>query len=245
MQVVGSILYQGKKVEIVASPKQWEDIKMMGGKLAINQRLLSDFKLVEEAYNKHCKVELGRIIDRQIARLRGKEVEIELEYTDGVKNFKKKTKVSVNSYLKLCGYEQKIDYKIGIYEREWGINELKVGAKNFTLYFNLNLIKFDSGSHIEYVVAHELAHVFFRDHGVGFNDALFKLYPRKSESEYFFNWKMGFLFGKTQDNSFFYFAVSAAVIGLVGYWIYTQFGLWWQNILGGGAGSSTGSGKFY
>ncbi len=240
--VVGTVLYQGQKIEIIANPKQWADLKWIGGKFAINQRLLNNFKLVEEAYNKHCELELGCIIDRQIAKLRGKEIEIELDYTDGSKKFKKKTKVSVNSYLKLCGYEHKIDYKIGIYEKEWGINELKIGAKKFTLYFNLNLIKFDSGSHIEYVVAHELAHIFFRDHGAGFSDSLTKLYPRKAESEYFFNWRMAVLFGKTQDQTLFYFVITLLAIALVSYWIYTQIGVWWRDIFDG---VSSNSSKFY
>jgi hypothetical protein len=239
MQVVGSVVYQGKKVEIVGNPKQWEDFKMVGGKFVINQRLLSDFKLVEEAYNKFCDLEIRKIIDRQIGKLRTKEIDIDLNYTDGTK---KKTKVSVNSYLKLCGYESKIDYKIGVYEKEWGINELKAGAKNFTLYFNLNLIKYDSGSHIEYVVAHELAHVFFRDHGVEFNDALFKLYPRKHESEYFFNMRLPAIFGSQGDQGLFYFVIFSLLAIAIGVWFWQIISGWFQGVFSPGGGQQ---GKFY
>lgn len=239
MQVAGSVVYQGKKVEIIGNPKQWDDFKMVGGKFVINQRLLTDFKLVENAYNKFCDSEIRKIIDRQIGKLRTKEIDIDLNYTDGSK---KKTKVSVNSYLKLCGYEQKIDYKIGIYEKEWGINELKAGAKNFTLYFNLNLIKYDSGSHIEYVVAHELAHVFFRDHGVEFNDALFKLYPRKKESEYFFNIHLQNIFGTQSDQGMIYFVVLSLLAAATGVWLWQSISGWFQGIF---SPSGAQQGKFY
>ena len=170
--------------------------------------------------------------------MRTKEIDIDLNYTDGTK---KKTKVSVNSYLKLCGYEPKIEYKVGVYEKEWGINELKAGTKNFTLYFNVNLIKYDSGSHIEYVVAHELAHVFFRDHGTEFNDALFKLYPRKKESEYFFNIRLPSIFGAQDDQGLFYFVVFSLLAVAAGVWL-------WQSLLGwfqGFFSPSNSSGKFY
>jgi hypothetical protein len=239
MQVVGSVLYQGKKVEIVGNPKQWDDFKMADGKFVINQRLLLDFKLVEDAYNKFCDTQIRKIIDRQIGKLRTKEIDIDLNYTDGSK---KKTKVSVNSYLKLCGYESKIDYKVGIYEKEWGINEIKAGAKNFTLYFNLNLIKFDSGSHIEYVVAHELAHVFFRDHGEGFNDALFKLYPRKKESEYFFNMRLPAILGTQSDQGMFYFIVFSLLAFAAGIWLWQSISGWFHGLF---SPSGVQQGRFY
>jgi len=240
--VVGNVLYQGKKVEIVASPKQWAEFKMIGGKFAINERLIKNFELVEKAYNNYCEGELRKIIDKQIAKLRAKEIELELDYTDGVKNFKQKTKLSVDGYLKLYKLDPKIDYKIGKYEKEWGINAIDTFRKSFTLYFNLDLIKFDSGSHIEYVVAHELTHIFYRDHGKEFNETLQKLYPRKADSENFFNWRLGVLFGSKQESGAFYFFFFSALAALFLYYIYSQFGIWWQNIFGGG---NVPKSKFY
>lgn len=186
MQLIATVPFLGATKEVYLNPKSWSKLKFDGQKFVVNNSVGTNFDKLNLEFNNYCQRQLKSIINSQIARLRGKNIDLELMYTDGVKNFPKKVTTSVDKYLKEIGYASKIDYKIGKYEKEWGINEINPKNKTFTLYFNQDLIKYDNGPHIEYVVAHELTHVFHRDHGQEFNQSLSRLFPRKRTSEEFF-----------------------------------------------------------
>jgi|GEM_PF-2804964 len=186
MTLIATVPFLGSMKEVYWKPKSWSKINFDGQKFVVNDSIGTNFDKLNLEFDKYCRQQLKNIINSQIARLRGKNIEVELIYTDGIKNFPKRISTSVNKYLKEIGYNHKIDYKIGKYEKEWGVNEINPKNKTFTLYFNQDLIKYDSGPHIEYVVAHELAHVFHRDHSEGFNQTLHRLFPRKRTSEEFF-----------------------------------------------------------
>lgn len=196
---------------------QWSEFRFDGQKFIVNKRLGDNFNLLVKKYEDYCQSQLKGIISRGISKLRSKKISTELEYTDGKSNFLKKVNFSVNDYIKLLGYSSKLDFKIGNYEREWGINEINPKSKKFTLYFNASLIKYDSGSHIEYVVAHELTHVFHRDHGPLFQKALVNLFPKKNYSEEFFNRGISNLFGNVSVDSpaLFYLIIAVGALILV------------------------------
>ena len=89
------------------------------------------------------------------------------------------------------------------------------------LFFNLDLIKFDNGEHINYVVAHELAHVFHRDHGKEFNETLERLFPTKRLSERFFDFKVAdIISGVKNGNQSFNMVILGVILLLI------LFGLW-------------------
>lgn len=221
----GTVVYMGKTREIWVDEHQWSNIRYSGGKFWIHKSFARDNDGVNKIFDDFCRKKLSSIIDKGISRLRGKEIDLYLDYTDGTNNFKKNVRFSVDSYLKEIGYSSKIDYKIGNFEYEWGINEIDTGSKTFVLYFNLNLIKYDSGMHIDYVVAHELAHVFHRDHGDGFNDALEKLFPSKQQSEYFFNFGIVNLFGVKPTTNYFLVFIGVSILSyLVWSWLVQWFG---------------------
>jgi predicted metal-dependent hydrolase len=189
-QKLGTLLYLGDRLEIWLEPGQSKNFVFYQNKFWVNARTAANSELINQEYDKFCEGKLSQIIDRGIEKLRSKKIKIQLDYTDGKSTFKKDMQVSVDDYLKLIEYSKKIDYKIGAFKKEWGINQIDVKQKNFVLFFNLDLIKFDSGDHINYVVAHELAHIFHRDHGPEFNSTLEKLFPTKRNSENFFNFKI-------------------------------------------------------
>ena len=230
MQKLGTVLYQGKKPELWLNPKQWEAWvwKSGLGRFEVSTDATKTQESLNKAFDDYCTAELKKIIDVQIAQLRQKKVDVDIPHTDGKKTFDKTLNLSVDDYLTLYQFSKKLDYKIGAYEKEWGINEINPTKKIFTLHFNLNLIKYDSGEHIKYVVAHELTHVFHRDHGPKFQQTLERIYPRKNDSENFFNWRLASMFGK-QDSSFQYIVLGLVAIGGL-YWIGSSFWTWLQGI---------------
>lgn len=185
--VVATVPYLGKSRKVFLNPGQWVSLKFDGNNFYCNQTLGQDFQRLTKEFNIYCRKELSKIIYRTINKLKYRPVQTSLEYTDGKKTFRKPVRFSVYQYLKKIGFSTKLDYKIGHFQKEWGINEVNPKQKKFILYFNQDLIKFDNGPHIEYVVAHELTHVFHRDHGGHFQDTLLKLFPGKKSSERFFD----------------------------------------------------------
>ncbi|GAB4143892.1 MAG: hypothetical protein OHK0017_01850 [Patescibacteria group bacterium] len=241
MQVLTTVLYQGKRIELLLDPQQWESWRLVDGKFRVNQKTASSNELLNKAYNDFCANQLKKIIEEQTAKLRTKKIELEIPYINNSTKvqFMKKELLSVDDYLKLYGYANEIEFKIGKYEREWGINQIDANKKNFILHFNLDLIKFDSGEHIKYVVAHELTHVFYRDHGDKFQEALQRLYPNKSASESFFTFGIPALFGK-QNYSFQYTILILVGLAII-YWLFNQVWGWIQSIfpnLTNGSGSN-------
>jgi hypothetical protein len=224
------VLFQGKKIEVWVNTKQtakwlW---KAGLGRFEINQDTASDKTSFLSSYSDYCSNELRKIIDRQIAVLRQKKIDVPIPHTDGKTTFNKNLHISVDDYLKMIGFNTKIDYKIGQYEKEWGINELDNKKKTFVLHFNYKMIYFDNGEKIKYVVAHELTHVFHRDHGNEFQQTLERLYPEKRQAEYFFNWGIASKFGN-QSYSFQYFILIIIALGLI-FWLGSYIWDYFQKI---------------
>lgn len=215
--VLGTTLYKGSKVAITHNPDQWQDILYKGKEgFSINSKLANDYAKLKNSIDEYCKENLRGYIEKGISTLRWKKITITLPYTDGKTTFDKRVTMSIDDYLDATGYSRTLEYEIGNYEREWGINAIDPKKKIFTLYFNLNLIKFDDGPHIKHVVAHELAHIFFRDHGNGFQDALRQLDPSKLWSESFFDSGISSIGTKKSGILIF------IIIGLAGIiWLYT------------------------
>lgn len=221
-KVVAVVPFYGKKVEVFANPSQWSELKYSGGKFWINKGVADENKL-NSLFDQFCDRELVKIVQRQIDSLVYKSIWVNLPYTRGQEKFTKKTKISVYEYLKLINFSQKIEFKIGSYEKEWGINEIDPKQKKFILYFNLNLIKYDNGEHIRYVVAHELAHIFCRDHGTEFNKVLENLFPSKANSEDFFSNRIRFVFGNTTTNYTYFYLILAIFVVLILWSLLSQF----------------------
>lgn len=216
-QKIGTLLYQGKTREIWSRIDQKQGLLFAQEKFFVSVDLAKDFEKVTSAFDRFCKEKMVSIIEKGIEKYRWKTVRTQLPYTNGTKSFFQQAQLSAQEYLKLIGYSTKIDYQIGKYTKEWGINEIKTGQKSFTLYFNLDLIKYDAGDKILLVVAHEMAHIFHRDHGAEFQDVLEQMYPNKREAENFFNTGISSLFGGKADADYtkyiFIFAVGA--LGLI------------------------------
>jgi hypothetical protein len=186
MQSIGTLLYQGKKHDIFARDQR-PGLVFAQDMFWVDMDLAKDFEKIKTAYDSFCKDKMVNIIEKGIEKFRWKSVKTQLQYTNGTKSFFQQAQYTAQEYLKAIGFSTKIDYKIGKFEKEWGINEIKTGEKSFTLYFNLDLIKFDAGDRILLVVAHEMAHIFHRDHGPDFQSVLEQLYPNKRSAENFFN----------------------------------------------------------
>jgi predicted metal-dependent hydrolase len=183
--------FQGQKLPVYPQ-RQWAQIRVEKDRMWVSQDLAKNFDKFNHAYEKFCQQKLEKIIQREIDRLKTKTVTFKapfqkLDKTGKVTDkFSKEVKYSVNEYLKERNFSPTLKFKIGSYEKEWGINQIDPKKKKFTLFFNQNLIKFDSGKHIRHVVAHELSHVFIRDHGPEFHRVLRQLDPTKKDSENFF-----------------------------------------------------------
>jgi predicted metal-dependent hydrolase len=239
LQPIAKVPFLGQMYEVFLNPKQWQELRFDGKRFLANQRIGRDFEKLISVYEKFCKQQLAKIIDRQVANLRRKKVAVELMYTDGIKQFAKRENLSVDDYLKKINYKQKLEYKIGVYEKEWGINEINPKQKKFILYFNQSLIKYDKGPHIEYVVAHELTHVFHRDHGDQFHATLARIFPRKRTSEEFFKTGISRRFALPNlDISYTWLWFILAIIILAGiYWLFGFVSNFWQDIFGGSKGT--------
>ena len=217
--------YMGKIRDVVET-KQWTDLNFKNGKFLINSSLAKDFNKFVLSYEKYCKSALAKIIQGSINQLKNKRVKVSLEYQQGNKKFFKEVKISISEYLKAIGFQPKIKFEIGKYEKEWGINQINPKQKNFVLFFNQNLIKYDSGRHIQHVVAHELAHVFIRNHGPEFHKILAQLDPYKNQSENFFKNDINKVFQVANKNNSQLFKTILMVIILlaVGFLLY-QFAI--------------------
>jgi len=241
MQLIATVPFLGKTCEVYFNPKSWSKMQFNGKYFEVNKTIGTNFDKLNIEFNSYCKNKLKNIIESQISRLRQKTVEVELIYTDGVKTFPKKIQTSVNKYLKEIGYSTIIDFEIGKYEKEWGINAINPKNKKFTLYFNQDLIKYDDGPNIEYVVAHELTHVFHRDHGEGFNTALQRLFPKKRTAEEFFKsgiatrFRLPNLSGGKNFNLVLIVLVAAILIYFIGQFLFGLIGNWFSNFGFGGS----------
>jgi len=173
MQQVYTAIFQGKKLPVYVDDSLfWSSLRLSSGRILIKKSLAGDIKKFTKEYNNFCKNRLEKIVTRQVNRLLNKRVKVNIKYvrSDGAK-FTKTERVSASGHIK------DLDYKptkiiIDLYEKEWGINKVNDRNKNFELHFNLNLIKFGSDDQIRYVVAHEIAHIFYRDHGREFYNLL-------------------------------------------------------------------------
>ena len=182
---IGTVPYKGKVLPIIVEPKQWRDIRIVSGKeVRVNSKTgASAQELFMPRYNALVKSELQSIVKKALPKFLNKKIRYEVLYTNGTK---KVQKLSAKEWASMLGIET-IKHVIGSYDSEWGINQIDNKKREFILHFNLNLIKFDSGDKINYVVAHEVAHVFERGHDKAFEKVLQQLYPRSKQSEKFWN----------------------------------------------------------
>ncbi|MEM1312198.1 MAG: M48 family metallopeptidase [Patescibacteria group bacterium] len=228
-QRIGSLIYLGKRCELWLDTEQSKNFIFRNQKFWVSSRIANNSAVINKEFDKFCEIELGKIIDKAIDKLKRKKIKLALDHTDGKTTFKKVVTLAIDDYLKLIGFDKKVEYKIGNYEKEWGINQINIKQKNFVLFFNLNLIKFDSGEHIKYVVAHELAHIFHRDHGKEFNTTLEKLFPAKRSSENFFDFRLPQMFSSktsSSGNLFLFFVIIILMYGLwlfIGGWLNSTF----------------------
>lgn len=225
-QQIGALPFKGKQVEIWVNPSQWRSFYFDGNKFWISKNLAQNNHKLNQSYQNYCNQELKNILQNTVNNLKHKKIVTNLPYSNGVKHIYKQTSLSINEYLKLTGYSQNLDIKIGDYTKEWGINEINPHKKKFTLYFNKNLIIFDDKQHIQYVVAHELTHIFHRDHGKEFNQTLEKLFPQKHDSEDFFERRIVTVFSPLTQNYTWFYILIGLVLTLLLVQLFNTFILW-------------------
>jgi predicted metal-dependent hydrolase len=204
----------GKQVPVFIA-SSGNGFEFTNGKVKVGSRTGQDIDKLNQEYEKFCKLELRKIVDKQIQKLRHKKVKVKLDFIQGNKKIQKDEFLSVNDYLDRFGYSRDIKIEIGVADKEWGINSIDPKNKQFTLFFNQSLIKYDSGRHIEYVVAHELTHIFHRHHQQEFHNTLARLYTRKQDSENFFSNRISYLFKKNGTSSGISFIVLAILAAIV------------------------------
>ncbi len=192
---IGNLLYLGERCELWVNRNQTVDFKYAKGKFWVSGNLANNPAKLNEVYENFCRSQLSAIIDNIIAKFRTRKVSVELDYTNGAKVFKRKVKTSVNEYLKMVGFSQDIQYKIGSFKKEWGINQTDPTNKHFVLYFSSDLIKFDDGENATFIVVHQLTHIFHKDHDESFNRTFEQLYPTKQSNTGIFNFQFGQLIG--------------------------------------------------
>lgn len=212
---IGSAIYLGVKRDVYYDPQQSRDFKFSRGDFVVSKKLSQDWALFNIHFEEFCKQQIKSYIDRGIAKLKHKRITVPVKYTDGLV---RPLETTIVDYLQLTGYSRDLDYEIGSYEREWGINAVNPTTKKFTLFFNLRLIKFDDGPHIEHVVAHELAHIFHRDHGPLFQETLQQLDPNTRWSQNFFDSRIRFV---GQSNTTFYILLIGLGLILILYFGYS------------------------
>jgi predicted metal-dependent hydrolase len=210
---IAYIPLHGKKLPVYTT-SQWPDFVVQGDKVLVTSKLAQNFELLNQSWDRYCQIELRKIVDRQIRKLRTKAIKVKLDYNQNGQKLQKNEVLSVNDYLDKFGYSRSIEIEIGSSQKEWGINKIDPKQKKFTLFFNQNLLKYDSGKHIQYVVAHELVHVFHRDHGPQFQASLNRLYAQKNQSESFWGSGIRTVFNSKQVNSGLLWFIIAVAIGL-------------------------------
>lgn len=168
-----NLLFKGKKYSaFVDDSLFWTDFKFVGEKFLIKSSLANNKKRFQKEYDKFCKNSLKKIIDKRIRKLLGKTVRVKINYTkSNGEGFTENKKMSAEEYIKLRQFN-KTEIIIDLYEGLWGSNYIDKKNKNYVLKFNLNLIKYGNEEQIIYVMAHEIAHIFYRDHGNDFFDLL-------------------------------------------------------------------------
>jgi predicted metal-dependent hydrolase len=231
--------YMGK-IRDVIERRQWTDIKFESDRFFISPKLAKNFNLFVKKYDEYCISQLAKIIQSGIDSLKNKKVKVKLEYLRGNEKFLKEVRMSIMEYLKEIGFSQKIKFEIGHYEKEWGINQINPKQKNFVLFFNQNLIKYDSGQHIKHVVAHELAHIFVRNHGPEFHSVLAQLDPNKHQSENFFSKGIAKVFQNPvkANSGLLFYVLILAIITLLGFWLYNQIIDWLAQIFSNNNGNN-------
>jgi hypothetical protein len=206
-----------------------DNLSFNGSEFFAGKNLLNSTTKLNQRFDDLAKKYLQKIIQKEINKLRNKVIKTPITYKQGNKTFTKEERVSINSYLKKIGFSQKISFEIGKSDKEWGINKLGKGKKEFSLFFNLNLVKYDSGEHIAYVVAHELCHVFHRNHGPEFQQTLKRLYSKKTKSESFFKYGIKNVFKNSAKNQASGSGSSnlLLIVFLVGVVIFCYLVFWW------------------
>lgn len=181
---VGTAPYMGKRLPIIVDEKQWRQFRLVSKReFRVKPKLGNDLNRFNKYYNNFLENQLSALIKKYMKQYLNKKIRYEILYTDGSK---KKQKLSAKEYAALFDIDT-IKFKIGAYSKEWGINQIDSKKKEFILHFNLDLIKFDRGEKIAYVVAHEVAHIFERGHDRAFNKVLEQLYRGRRSSERFWD----------------------------------------------------------
>ena len=187
---IGYVLYLGSKKEVWHNSKQKVDIKFFRNKVVVSALLASNPNVLSKKYDEFCIDKLNKIILKNINKLKNKKVWIELEYKNRTKIYNKLEKISASAYLRKIGYEEKIDFKVGKYQKEWGVGKIEEGKKKFVLYFDLDLIKFKDLNGISIEVAHKISHIFHKEHDSKFYQTLGELKPKKQNTVDYTNFKI-------------------------------------------------------
>jgi predicted metal-dependent hydrolase len=183
-QAVFTVPYEGKRLPVFVDEKQWRSFRYVNrNQFRISPTLVKNQKKFEKEYHKFLTDNIRKVVDKYFDKLLNKRISFDIPYSDGSK---RREKISAKEYAKLLGIE-KIKYEIGSYKNEWGINQLSGKNKEFILHFNLNLLIYDNGEKLGYVVAHEVAHIFVRDHNREFNEVVEKLYGNARKYERFWD----------------------------------------------------------
>lgn len=236
---IAKVLFMGKPREVFLNPGQFGKIQFNGQNFTINFTPQPGFKDLQETVAEFGLKYLKDRVKRTMANLQNKKVQVKLKYLQGKKEIYLTKKLSVNDYLKEMGFEKEIHLEFGHSTKEWGVNYIDNKKKKFKLFFNKNLILYDSASHIDYVVGHELGHVFVRDHGPEFNKVVAQLHSGKTSSESFFKSGIGKLFpkktaGKKQASGGKIVYIFVFVILLFLAWqMLNLFGAFWQSLVFG------------
>ncbi|NJK70974.1 MAG: M48 family metallopeptidase [Thermales bacterium] len=173
MQQVYTTIFQGKKIPVFVDDSLfWSSLKMSSGRILIKKSLAGDIQKFTKEYNIFCKTRLEKIINKQVNKLLNKRVKVNIKYlkSDGTK-FTKSERLSAKDHIKALEYNP-TKIIIDLYEKQWGINKVDNRNKNYELHFNLNLIKYGTDDQIQYVVAHEITHIFYRNHDQEFYNLL-------------------------------------------------------------------------
>jgi len=199
-QKIAKVPWMGKgQVDVVIDPKQWAKIKYNKNRNYFSVHKMfareKDPKLEKfrKAYDEFCKKELENLVKRLTSKLLVKRVNFKKTLVDQKTGVKKVKTVRMNATerLKEYNFSQKVDIKVDNYDGAWGMNEPIIKNKKFILHFNLKLIQFGDQRKIEYVVTHEIAHIFYQDHSKNFDQVAADLYYGTRSAESF--WNDGFL----------------------------------------------------
>jgi predicted metal-dependent hydrolase len=183
-QPIFTIPYQGKRLPVYIDKSQWRSFRLVNDKeFRVTESVGRSKDRLMKEYNSFLIDKIKRIVDKYFDKLIQKTISFDIKYTDGSK---KRHRISAKEYAKMMGIER-VRYEIGSYEKEWGINQIDSKRKEFILHFNYNLLMYDKGDKIGYVVAHEVAHIFSRGHDKEFQETVEKLYSGARKYERFWD----------------------------------------------------------